>query len=250
MINAKKRQEAFENVFVEAEKDPEVIGFVLGGGRGKGVATDRSDYDISIIVSDKNVSRAQKKYREGHYVTEVIDIHVFSLSDFRKYAAWGMPDHIHAYNFAHLVPQIDRTGEIKKLIEEKSKIPESEIHQYTSGQLDGFINAYYRALKNNRDGNMLAAHLDAVESLSWLLSALFGCAGRLRPYNKFLEWELLKFPLPDFPWDEKEFLNQVKSILSTGDMKVMKSFYQIVKVFFLKKGYEKTIRGWDGYDLG
>ncbi|MFG2043855.1 hypothetical protein [Dactylosporangium sp. NPDC048998] len=33
--------------------------------------------------------------------------------------------------------------------------------------------------------------------MPWLLETVFALHGRLRPYNKYLQWELDNFPLPD-----------------------------------------------------
>jgi hypothetical protein len=44
------------------------------------------------------------------------------------------------------------------------------------------------------------ARLEEMESVSWCLTALFALHGRLRPYNKYLRWELTTYPLGD-PWD-------------------------------------------------
>ena len=57
------------------------------------------------------------------------------------------------------------------------------------------MNFAYRALKSHRDGRPLEARLDAAESLAWLLHVVFTLAGRLRPYNKYLPWELREHPL-------------------------------------------------------
>lgn len=240
----------YEKILAEAQEDEKVIGFVLGGGRGKGFSTDHSDYDISFIISDADRDEYVEKYQKRYFSTEAIDIHVFSLSEFKAYAAWGTPDHVHAYNFTHLKPQIDRTGEIQSILIEKGRLPEVEVHKYTADQLDGFINSYYRAIKNGRDGNVLASHLDASESLPFLVAALFGLEGRLKPYNKYLEWELKNHPLKDFPWDEEDFLKKIKRILTSGDMGILKDVYQTVEKFFMARGHEETIHGWDGYYLG
>jgi hypothetical protein len=34
--------------------------------------------------------------------------------------------------------------------------------------------------------------------VSWLLETVFALHERLRPYNKYLQWELENFPLPTF----------------------------------------------------
>ncbi|MEU8817980.1 hypothetical protein [Actinoplanes sp. NPDC048796] len=55
-------------------------------------------------------------------------------------------------------------------------------------------------MKSRRDGFAEAALLDQMESLPWMLETVFALHGRLRPYNKYLAWELANFPLPE-PWN-------------------------------------------------
>ena len=243
-------RKTYEKILAEAQEDEKVIGFVLGGGRGKGFSTEHSDYDISFIVSDADRDEYVERYQKRYYSTEAIDIHVFSLSEFKAYAAWGTPDHVHAYNFTHLKPQIDRTGEIQRIIEEKGRLPESEVRKYTADQLDGFINSYYRAIKNGRDGSAFASHLDGSESLPFLIGALYGLEGRLKPYNKYLEWEFKNHPLKDFPYEGQEFLEKMRLVLATGDMEVLKDIYRVMEKLFIERGHEETVHGWDGYYLG
>ena len=69
-------------------------------------------------------------------------------------------------------------------------------------RLDGWVNFAYRALKNDRDGRPLEARLDAAESVPWLLDVVFAIAGRVRPYNKYLPWELRTHPLDGWPADD------------------------------------------------
>lgn len=247
---AEQARQTYEKILREAREDERVIGFVLGGGRGKGFSTEYSDYDISFIVSDADRDEYVETYQKRYYSAETIDIHVFSLSEFKAYAAWGTPDHVHAYNFTHLKPEIDRTGEIQKIVEQKGRLPELVAHTYTADQLDGFINSYYRALKNHRDGNIFASHLDACESIPFLLAALYGLEGRLRPYNKYLEWEFEHHPLRELPYNGQELLTKMKRVLATGDMETLKELYQTMEKFFLDHGHGETIHGWDGYYLG
>ncbi len=55
---------------------------------------------------------------------------------------------------------------------------------------DAYRNTRFRPAKNRRDGNTEAAVLDAAESVASLLDVVFTVEGRVRPYNKFLRWEL------------------------------------------------------------
>ena len=73
---------------------------------------------------------------------------------------------------------------------------------------------------------MLAAHLDAVESVPQLLNVVFGHEGRLRPYNKFLEWELKNYPLQHLPWPSEDFIQAIGKVLQIGDIEIMKDFYR------------------------
>jgi hypothetical protein len=54
-----------------------------------------------------------------------------------------------------------------------------------------------RTETNLRERLVTEAHLDAAESVSPLLTALFAIHERGRPFNKFLRWELAEDPLGD-----------------------------------------------------
>jgi hypothetical protein len=69
-------------------------------------------------------------------------------------------------------------------------------------RLDGYVNYAFRALKNDRDGRPLERRLDAAESVPWLLDTVFALEGRVRPYMKYLPWELRTHPLPGWPVEE------------------------------------------------
>lgn len=238
----------YREMLARAENDSDVIGFVLCGGRGKGMVTANSDYDIIIVAKDESKDEAVKKYERVNS-TENIEAHVHALEEFRIYGNWGTSESWQGYNFAHLKARIDRTGEIQKLIDAKGRIPENEIKGFVNFWLGGFLNQHYRAFKNSRDGNSLAAHLDAVESIPMLLNVLFGREGRLRPYNKFLEWELNKHSLKNLPWPPDEFMVSIKKIASGGDIEIMKDFYRKIRDTSLHMGYKDAIADWDGYKL-
>lgn len=75
-----------------------------------------------------------------------------------------------------------------------------EAARWSREYLDGYVNFIYRAAKNRRDGRADLARLEEMESVSWFLFTLFALHGRLRPYNKYLCWELETYPLGE-PWD-------------------------------------------------
>ena len=93
-------------------------------------------------------------------------------------------------------------------------------------RLDGWVNFAYRALKNDRDGRALEARLDAAESVPWLLDVVFAIAGRVRPYNKYLPWELRTHPVEGWPADE--LLGLVERSLD-GDVSAVRETFPRVR---------------------
>jgi hypothetical protein len=55
------RDEEFETFVDRVRNDDEVLALVLGGGRGKGVWTPESDYDVYLVVAD-GVDVAEKRH--------------------------------------------------------------------------------------------------------------------------------------------------------------------------------------------
>src|SRR4051794_35629648 len=102
-------------------------------------------------------------------------------------------------------------------------------------RLDGYLNFAYRALKNARDGRLLEARLDAAESLPWLLDVVFALAGRLRPYNKYLPWELREHPLAVPEWSAEAFLPELELVLA-GDPAAQRRTFAVV---------DREVRAWD-----
>ncbi|WP_220447599.1 hypothetical protein [Nonomuraea diastatica] len=80
---------------------------------------------------------------------------------------------------------------------------------------------------NDRDGHSLATRLDAADSIRFLLELLFAMDRRPRPYNKYLEWELTRHPLPG--WDTDMVLDAVDRISGTGDVRLQRRIFARVE---------------------
>jgi hypothetical protein len=96
-----------------------------------------------------------------------------TLAQFEAAAGWGQPHAWNRYNYAHLAPLVDKTGRIAGLMAEKACVPQSEADGFVRASLDHFTNQVYRALKCLRDGDAIAACLEAAEASGPLLDALF-----------------------------------------------------------------------------
>ena len=71
--------------------------------------------------------------------------------------------------------------------------------------------------------------------MPWLLDVVFALAGRLRPYNKYLPWELREHPLAVPEWSAAAFLPELELILA-GDPAAQRRTFAVV---------DREVRAWD-----
>ena len=64
--------------------------------------------------------------------------------------------------------------------------------------------------------------------------------GRVRPYNKWLEWELRENPLP-FDLD----LRRLERIARTGDLGEQQALFRDTEALARAHGHDTTIDGWE-----
>jgi len=235
--------EVYENIYDEAKRDLNVIGFFLGGSRGKGFQTKYSDYDTYIIVKDNFVKEYKERYTKRKY--KDVDLLVFSFSEFKKYASWGSPEAFDRYSFSHVKALIDKNGKIQDRLDDLAKVPEKHLSKFIAGSLDAYINFLYRSLICIRDGNIEAARLEAAFSIPSFLNVVFAIHnGRLRPYYKYLKWELEKFPLIKFPMTAEEIVNNLMKILDNADYKAQQKFLKTTEDVLRKEGFGKVFESW------
>lgn len=129
---------------------------------------------------------------------------------------------------------------------ERYALAAGEAFRESAEWLDAYANSLYRSVKNDRDGHALAARLDAADSMRFLLELLFALHRRPRPYNKYLEWELARFPLPD--WDTGQLLDAADHISSTGDVSAQRRLFAQVETVARRVGQGAVLDAW-GEDL-
>jgi hypothetical protein len=224
-----------------AGDDPAVVGLVLIGSQAHdGLVTEHSDHDLWVVLADGAASDLQGLH--GHR-TAVLDLVVVSLSQFR---AAGMPGFAR-YALARSRVVLDRLGgEIASIIAEKQRLGEQEAHDLAAGFVDDYVNLLFRALKNHRDGHLLASRLDAADSVGCALDLLFAMDRRPRPYNKYLEWELAEFPLPG--WDAAAILETLGAIVATGDVELQRRLFEQIETKARGAGFGAVLDAW-GDDL-
>jgi len=124
---------------------------------------------------------------------------------------WGGDEYGYRWGYCYTQVLRDETGgripaALRRM--ETHTVAEARRMLLHGDQLDGYVNMAYRALKSERDGRRLESRLDAAESVPWWLDVVFTLEGRVRPYNKYLAWELREHPLSVverecLAWDER-----------------------------------------------
>ena len=211
-------------LLAEAQQDENVIGVVVFGSRGKGaLVTEASDWDVFVVVHEV---RGDRPLRHGD-VLETVEL---TLDQLRNLPEWNR------YAVAWVQPQLDKTGEVADALREVTTVDPATAAE----PLDGYVNLYYRSAKNARLGLELAPLLDAQESIPWYLQFVFAVHGRVRPYNKWLEWELREHRLP-IELD----LARLERILRTGDLADQQALFRETETLARELGHGATIDAWE-----
>jgi hypothetical protein len=210
-------------LLAEARDDDNVVGIVVFGSRGKGAfVTDASDWDVFVVVGEH---RNERPFVHGAKL-ETVEV---TLDELRNQPAWNR------YSLTWLEPQLDKTGDVAAALHDAVRVDP----QSAAEPLDGYVNMLYRSLKNARVGLELASLLDAQESIPWFLEFVFAVHGRLRPYNKWLAWELETHPLP---WND---LPRLERIARTGDLDEQRALFREVEAMAREHGHGRVIDGWE-----
>lgn len=199
------------------------LGLVLSGSAGRGMATDRSDLDVLVVLSDD--AAAGRTTAHSPDVDEI----PWSRTELDTVGAFGTEDWWIRWSCAWAPVLLDRTGgDLAGALRRQATLApdEADALLIEHDRLDGWVNFAYRALKSDRDGRGLEARLDAAESLPWLLDVVFATAGRVRPYNKYLPWELRTHPVDGWPADE--LLGLVERTLD-GDVDAVRQTLPLVR---------------------
>ena len=228
----------------------DLLGIVLTGSAGRGYATEHSDLDVMVVLSDEAASS-----RTTDRSPDVDEIPV-RWSDLLTVAPFGTEAWWMRWSFAWAPVLLDRTrGDLPDAVRRQATVTfeEADAILIDHDRLDGWVNFAYRALKSDRDGRVLESRLDANESVPWLLDVVFSLAGRVRPYNKYLPWELRAHPVDGWPADE---LLDLVTRTQAGDVTAIREAFTRVRAACAAyddgRGHTRTtdmIDGW-GPELG
>ena len=228
-----------------ARQDDHIIGLILTGSRGRGFAvTENSDWDVRLVVRDEVVDEYRARLATSHGAA--VNVVVFSLSEFGQAGEVGTESAWDRYSYVRAEIVIDGPdGQIAELTRTKSTLPVDVARLLAAEYLDDYINSYYRAAKNERSGLEVEANLDAAESVAALLNFLFSVHERVRPFNRFLRWELENHPLPGDSWTADSLLRRLQAILSNGDIGEQQHLFRDVEALARFHDFDDVIDGWE-----
>ncbi len=228
-----------------AREDDDIIGLVLTGSRGRGFAvTNDSDWDVRLVVRDEVVDEYRARLATSHGAA--VNVVIFSLGEFEQVGEVGTESAWDRYSYVRAEVVIDNNGgRIAELVRAKSTLPADAARLLAAEYLDDYVNSYYRAAKNRRSGLEVEANLDAAESIPPLLSFLFAVHERVRPFNRFLLWELETHPLPCDSWTADSLLPRLRAILANGDIGEQQRLFRDIEALARSNGFGDVIEGWE-----
>ena len=206
--------------------DPTMVGIVLSGSAARGMATERSDVDVYVVRNgDEGATATDDEVLRSAAVDEI----PVTLQELQTPAPFGSDGWWFRWSFAWAHVLRDETGGlVEAAVRRQARLSEEEQDVVLAARLDGYVNFAYRALKSDRDGRTLECRFDSAESIPWLLDVVFALSGRVRPYNKYLDWELREHPLAVPEWQAQVLVPQLEALLD-GDPTVTRDAFAVVE---------------------
>ena len=179
-----------------AESSDDVVAVYVFGSRGRpdGLADDRSDYDVGVVLRD-NADLVTFDQRWPYVHGARVEISRATLSELRRVGDHGSPSAWSRPTYAAVDLLLDKTGEVAAILESKRTVQPEAQSRIARDALDAYINATYRSLRYGLVGAGAGVRLDAAAAVAPLLDFLFTVESRVRPFNKYLESELAHRPL-------------------------------------------------------
>jgi hypothetical protein len=226
----------------QADHGDGFLGLVLSGSAGRGLATERSDLDVLVVLTDEAAA--------GRRTTKTPDVDEvpWARAELEELPPFGSDGWWYRWSLAWAPVLLDRTdGVLPDLVRRHATLAPDEQRAVlvTHDRLDGYVNYAFRALKNDRDGRPLERRLDAAESVPWLLDTIFALAGRVRPYMKYLPWELRTHPVPH--WPAGETLALLERTLDGDPAAVRETFVRVEQAVHAHPAAEELTALLDGW---
>jgi hypothetical protein len=222
---------SFEELLEVARAREEIVGLYLFGSRGRDFMVDeRSDWDVCVVLVNREAREAfDREFPYAHGAQ--VEIVTATLEGLR-----GLASEHSRYASAHADIVLDKTdGELARVVAEQESLPAGSRDAIVREALDGYVNQTYRSLR-------YGTRLDAAEAIPHALRMIFALAGRVRPYNKYLDWELRHHPLD--AWAPDELLPLLDRVLA-GEPEAQHQLFRRIEDPARREGFGDVIDGWE-----
>ena len=241
MADADDPLDAYERLLERARADRAVVGVVVFGSRAAGpFVTAGSDVDAFVIVD--GTRETARAWRTPH--GSPVEVWSMTVDEFRAHA---LPGDAFEWNRPALIRarvDVDKLGgEIGRIVDRKRRLTGDEASEVAASELDGAINSIYRALRSAENGRELAARLDAQESIDPLLRFAFAVEGRVRPFNKWLAFELETEPLRTPAFDG--LLARVERLALDPTAERLHDTFRMLETAGRDAGHGAVVDGWE-----
>jgi hypothetical protein len=221
----------FDDLLEVARSRDEILGLYVFGSRGRNFMVDeRSDWDVCVVLAGREAREEfEREFPFAHgarveIVSTTLDELRGNRSEHGRYAA------------AHADVALDKTGgELTHVVAEQESLPGGSRDSIVREALDDYINQTYRSLR-------YGTRFDAVEAVAPALRTIFALENRVRPYNKYLEWELRHHPVEG--WTADELLPLVDRLL-TGDPEAQHELFRRIEEPARRAGFGDVVDGWE-----
>ena len=222
---------SFDDLVGVARSRQEIVGLYVFGSRGRDFMVDeRSDWDVCVVLADAEARETfDREFPHSHGAR--VEIVTATLAELR-----GNESEHGRYAAAHADVVLDKTDrELTRVVAEQESLPAGSRDAIVREALDGYVNQTYRSLR-------YGTRLDAAEAIPHALRTIFALAGRVRPYNKYLEWELRHHPLDG--WDADELLPLLDRVL-TGEPEAQHELFRQIEDLARREGFGNVIDSWE-----
>jgi predicted nucleotidyltransferase len=232
---------AYRELLERARTDPAVVGVVVFGSTAAGpYATPASDVDAFVIVDGSDEDARAWSTPHG----SPVEVWSMTLDEFRAHA---LPGDASEWNRPALIrARVDLDalgGDIGRIVDRKRRLTGDEARRVAAHELDGAINSLDRALRSAENGRELAARLDAQESIGPVLRFAFAVEGRVRPFNKWLAFELETEPLRTPAFDG--LLARVEGLALEPTAERLRDTFRMLEAAGREAGHGAVVDGWE-----
>jgi len=221
----------FDELIEIARSRETVLGLYVFGSRGRNFMVDeRSDWDVCVVLRDAGARAAFEAEFPFVYGSRV-EIVTATLDELREETS----EHSR-YVSAHANVLLDKTGgDLTRVVAEQESLPPGSRDGLVREVLDGYINQTKRSLR-------YGTRLDAVEAIPYALRTIFALEDRVRPYNKYLEWELRHHSLGD--WTAETLLPLLDRVL-TGEPEAQRELFKLIEPLARGEGFGDVVDSWE-----